>query len=105
MENILKQNIIENIGLDLLSQDQQEEALLNIGEIIFQAVLVKSMEFLNDQDKDEFEKLFDSDQNNEDVVINFLREKIPEFDRIISEEVEKFKTESADFIEDVKKQA
>lgn len=102
MDNILKQNIIKELGLDKLSEKEQEEVLLNIGRIIFQSVLIRTMEELSDKDKNEFEKILSEKQNDEGAILGFLQSKLPNLNDIVNEEVAKFKQESVGFMKTVK---
>lgn len=103
MDTILQKNIISDLGLDKLSEKEQEEALLGIGRIIFQAVLIRVMEELDESGKDEFEKILNEKPNDEEAILGFLQTKIPNLDVIVSDEVVKFKQESVDFMEVIKK--
>ena len=98
MDDILKKNIIRDLGIGALPQEQQEEALLRIGNIIFQGALMKVVENMAEADKSEFEKLLSEKNNEPEAILNFLRSKIANLDEIISEEIRKFKQESADIM-------
>lgn len=100
MANILQKNIIKDLGIDKFPQEQQEKMLLSIGRIIYQSVLLRVMGELNDKEKEEFEKLL-TGQVEEEKVLNFLAEKIPNLNEVVEEEVAKFKKESSDFSEKV----
>lgn len=101
MESILKQNIINDLGIGALPQEQQEEALARIGNIIFQGVLLRVMALMSDGDKIEFEKLLTEKNNKPEIILEFLRLKIANLDEVISEEVAKFKQESAHFMNNI----
>lgn len=103
MATILQENIIKNLGLDSLPEKEQEEALQSIGRIIFQSVLIRVMEELDDKGKDEFEKILSEKPNDESAILGFLQTKIPNLDEIVNNEVSKFKQESVDFMKAVGK--
>jgi hypothetical protein len=98
MQDILQQNIFKDLGLDALPEKEQKETLLKIGEIIFQRVLVRVYEELSDKDASEFERLITNRPDDENAILNFLYEKIENLDRIVSNEIAKFKRESLDFL-------
>ncbi|MDP3014995.1 MAG: DUF5663 domain-containing protein [bacterium] len=102
MKTILQKNIIKDLGLDKLSEKEQEESLLSIGRIIFQSVLIRVMEELDEAGKDEFEKILEEKPNDEEAILNFLRSKLPNLDEIVDEEVAKFKQESVGFMNKIK---
>ncbi len=98
MDDILKQNIFKTLGLDRLPLAKQEEALLGISKIIFQAVLIRVFEELNEEDKDELEALLVRKPDDETAMLAFFRGKLPNLDDIVDEEIRKFKAESVDLI-------
>lgn len=98
MNPILQQNIMKDLGLDALPQDQQEQALQGISKIIFQSVIIKLLEKMNDEDAAEFEKVMEANMDNEEVVLSFLQSKFPDLDNIVSGEIAKFKQEGVDFM-------
>jgi hypothetical protein len=102
MPTILQRNIIKELGLDKLPEKEQEETLLNMGKIIFQSVLIRTMEELDDKGKDEFEKILSEKSNNEEAIMSFLRSKLPNLNKIVDDEVSKFKQESVDFMKKIK---
>lgn len=102
MNGILQKNIIKDLGIDTLPEKEQEEMLLSIGKIIFQSVLIRVMDELDEKGKDEFEKLLEEKANDEEAILNFLRLKIPNLDEIVNEEVAKFKQESVNFMSKIK---
>ncbi|MBI4691842.1 MAG: hypothetical protein HY773_00110 [Candidatus Terrybacteria bacterium] len=101
MATILQKNIISDLGLDKLSEKEQEEALQSIGRIIFQSVLIRVMEEMDDKGKDEFEKVLSEKPNDEEAILNFLQTKLPNLNEIVNEEVAKFKQESVDFMKKI----
>ncbi len=97
MDKKTNNNIIYDLGLELLSPEQQEEALISIGQIIFQAVIIRVLDILSDEEKDDFEKLL-AGNSSEEMILNFLKSKIEDLDEIIKEEVENFKKESSELM-------
>ena len=98
MQDILKQNIIKELGLDELSQEKQEEILLEVGSVIFQGVLIRVMELLSVEDQTAFGKLVEEKPDDREGLLNFLQEKVPNMNDIVKEEVAKFKQESVDLM-------
>lgn len=98
MNPTLKQKIIQDLGLDNLPENQQEEVILNIAKIIFQAVLIRIIENLNKEEKDEFEKSLIEKSDDEQAMLDFLQLKIPNLNEIINEEIIKLKKEITNFI-------
>jgi succinate dehydrogenase flavin-adding protein (antitoxin of CptAB toxin-antitoxin module) len=101
MEDILKQNIIKDIGLDSLPEEEQKEAFLKIGEIIFSGVLSRVLDELSDEEASEFEKIISETPDDEEAVMGFMKAKVPNLDEIVNEEITKFKKESVDFMDEI----
>jgi hypothetical protein len=101
MEDILQQNIIKDLGLDGLPEEEQKEAFLKIGEIIFSGVLSRVLDELSDEEAAEFEKIISETPDDEEKIMGFMREKVPTLDDIVKEEIAKFKKESADFMNEI----
>jgi hypothetical protein len=102
MDSILKQNIIADLGIDRLPQGEREEALLSIGRIIFQGVLIRVMGLLGEKDKDEFDKLLGEKPDDEEAVLKFLQTKLPNLEEIVNNEIAMFKRESVDLMQALK---
>ncbi len=86
MNNTLSKDIIKEWGLSALPQDKQLEMVERIGRIIYQAVLVRTLDILSEKDQNEFDDLLDQDTTTPDDVLAFLQKKIPTFNQIMLEE-------------------
>lgn len=86
MKNILPTDIIKEWGLQSLSEDKQLEMVERIGKIIYQALLVRSLDILSEKEQAEFDLLLDEDTTTPDDVLGFLQKKIPNFEKIVLEE-------------------
>lgn len=93
MKNILPSDIVAEWGLSKLSDELQLEMVERIGRIIYQALLVKSLDVLTEKEQEEFDKLLDIDTTTPDDVLAFLQKKIPNFEKIVLEERNKLKNE------------
>lgn len=98
----MQKNIIQNLGLGDLPEKEQEEALMTIGKIIFQSVLIRVMDDLSDEDAGAFEKLLEEKPDDQEAILGFLQAKVSNLDEIVNDEVAKFKQESVDFISKIK---
>ena len=86
MKGILSKEIIEEWKLDSLPEDRQVEIVERIGKIIYQALLVRSLDILSQKEQEEFDLLLDEDTTTPETVLVFLKNKIPNFDKIMLEE-------------------
>jgi Protein of unknown function (DUF5663) len=86
MNSILSKEIIKEWGLDSLSPKDQEEMVERIGRILYQAVLVRSLDILSEKEQDEMDELLDDDDTTPQVILAFLESKIPTFQGLLQEE-------------------
>ena len=85
----LSKDLIEEWKLSHLSVDKQEEMANRIGHILYQAILVRSLDILSEKEQNDFDILLDKDETTPQDVLSFLKDKIPTFELLIKEEKEK----------------
>lgn len=102
MLDTINKNIIEILGINKLPPEKQGEAMEKLGAIVYQEVMLRVLDILSDEDKDEFEKLIEKDPNPEKMFA-FLSEKIPTIDQIVAEEAKSLRDESAEIFDDIGK--
>jgi hypothetical protein len=102
MFNEINKNIVIALGINNLPVEKQKEAMERLGAIVYQEVMLRVLDILSEEEKDEFEKLIEKDQNPE-TMFDFLSSKIPNFEGIVIEEAEKLREESAEIISEIGK--
>ncbi len=88
---ILSKEIIKEWNLDSLSETKREEVVNKIGRILYQAILVRTLDILGEEDQNELDTLMDKDSVTPKEVLTFLRKKIPTFESLVREERENLK--------------
>ena len=83
---ILDKDIIKEWNLEKLSPQKQKEIILRIGKILYQAILVKSLDVLSSEEQEELDLLLDNDNTTPEETIKFLQSKIPTLDLMVIEE-------------------
>ena len=78
-------------GLSNLPEIKQVEMVDRIGRLLYQALLVRSLDILSEKEQTEFDLLLDEDTTTPQNVLQFLAAKIPTFEEMRKEEVEKLK--------------
>ncbi|MFZ2621165.1 MAG: hypothetical protein WAX85_01565 [Minisyncoccia bacterium] len=91
--DILSKDLIKEWNMTSLSPIEQRVEVLRIGEILYQALLVKSLDILSEKDESELDTLLDIDTTTTEDVILFLKSKIPTFDRLIKDLHKELKNE------------
>jgi len=100
----LYKNILTEFGLDKLSPEDQEIALKQLGDVIFQKVSLKVVELLPPTDLDEFNKILQVPEESE-AALEFLKTKIPNFATVVNEIIAEFKEEMSELAQVAKTQA
>lgn len=90
----IKESIIDLFELDKMEPAKAAEMVDRLAKLVFQAVLVRTLPLLSEEDFDKYEKIVDGAEEGE-VLFAFLGEKIPNFDKIIAEEAELLRAELA----------
>jgi len=88
-------NLVEKLGWMDLPEADRDALLEKTGDLIFQKVLARVMERLDEEDKVEFEKMFEGDVSEEEM-LNFLRSKISDIDDVVRGEVTEFLQDADD---------
>ena len=88
-----KESIIKDWGLGSLPEAKQKEMVDHIGRIIFQAILVRSLDILSSEEQAELDFLLDRNETTPRDIMLFLKAKIPTFDALLKEERDKLKEE------------
>lgn len=100
MFNEINKNIIVTLGINKLPVEKQKEAMERLGSIVYQEVILRVLDILNEEDKDMFEKMVEKDPNPE-ILFEFLSNKIINFAEIVKEEAEKLREESAEIMKEI----
>jgi hypothetical protein len=97
MDEILKKNLIKELGLDKLPAEKQEEVFAQIGTIVLEGVLTRVIPTLSAQERVEFEKIIaEGGEDNAPRVYAFLEQAVPNLDKLVNEEIAELKQTSFD---------
>ena len=96
----IQKEIASALSLDALLPEAREEIILRTGAIIYQNIMTRALEVMEDTDQDEFEKILDKKSTPEDIFI-FLKEKVPNFEEIIKEESTKFRSKASGIMDQI----
>jgi len=92
MTNIsIPQNIIKDLGLQDLPEEKQTELLNSMTESVLKRIAIMVLEHLSEPDQEEFAKIREA--NDPQKIDEFLKAKIPDYEKKLQEIVEEFKTE------------
>ena len=85
-------DIIKEWNMKAKSEAEVAPEVLAIGKTIYQAILVKSLDILNEKEEEALDTLLDKDTTTTGDVLKFLKSKIPTFDILVKEERERIKS-------------
>lgn len=88
---ILSKEITKEWGLDSLPSEKREETVSRIGRILYQAILVRTLDILSDSEQDELDDLMNKNTTTPKDVLLFLKSKIPTFEDLLREERDNLK--------------
>jgi len=91
-DTILKQTIIEELGLRDLPREKKEKMLVKMTEVVLKRIYLETVESLSDADREELGKLLDKKAEPEKVE-GFLKSKFEDYDGFVKKIVDDFKNE------------
>jgi hypothetical protein len=89
--NPLNDDIIKEWGLSKLALEEQADMVERIGRLIYQALLVRSLDLLSEEEQTELDLILDEEQTTPQDVLHFLEVKIPTFELLRQEEITNLK--------------
>lgn len=95
-QTIVPSDLLTDIGLDKLPIEEQATVLSEMSDAIMSAIMVRVVPMLDDAAKQELDTLLSGELEPSELQ-TFLSEKIPNFQDILDEEVNTFRTEAAAF--------
>ncbi len=94
----IRKDIISSFGIDKLSEDKREEAIMQIGKIIFQGTLMRVLPLLEEEQVDRYNELMDT-KPDPIKVMEFFLEEVPTFMEILADESESLRKKSQSLID------
>lgn len=94
----IKQTLIELFELDKMEPGKAAETADRLAKLVFQAVLMRALPMLSEKDLGEYESIVDSNQGPE-ILFDFLSKKVPDFQKMITEEAETLRADLAGELE------
>jgi hypothetical protein len=85
--NKIGQDIIKEFGLEALPATDQQAMIEQFSDVVMQAVLVRALGVLSETQKDTLNAALAKDPENFDITLDFLMTNIPDFDKVVQEEV------------------
>ncbi len=90
---ILSKEITKEWDLSKIPLEKREEAVNRIGRILYQAILVRTLDILSSEEQNELDEIMNKNSTTPKDIFLFLRSKIPTFDELVREERDNLKEE------------
>ena len=88
MEENFKNKIIEDFGLGKMEKVAQEKMIERIGNMLFESIIERSIDLLDENGLSKFEVIIASTGSGDyQKVINFLKDEVPGFKNVVSDEL------------------
>ncbi|KKT00445.1 MAG: hypothetical protein UV76_C0010G0020 [Candidatus Nomurabacteria bacterium GW2011_GWA2_43_15] len=94
---LLNINLVKELGLDSLPPEKKNLLIDQMLEVIESRINLEVLSILTEEQKKELDKVLDSDGD----MVEFLRDKIPNFDLLVAETIANFKKETLDMQQQV----
>ena len=91
-KKLLEANIIEALGLEALPEERKIQIVQMATDLVQKRLMLRVMEQLTEEEKDEFEKVLGG-KDIDLAAAEFIKNKVPNFDEMVQEEIIKVKQE------------
>jgi hypothetical protein len=79
--------IANALEFDRMSQEEQEDTMVEISNLIFQGTMIKVMELMSEEDKNGLFALEDS-QASEESITEYINAHVPNSDSLVKEPID-----------------
>ena len=93
----MQKNIMAEFGFDNLPEDEQAELYNRIGAVLFQGIMISVLDQMNDEQQEAFDAFLGQHPDDPEALMGYLKEHVPDFDRIAADEVARFRASALDF--------
>lgn len=91
MDNDFKKQIAQDFGLSKMGAGEQEKMIERIGTLLFEAVVERAVDNMDETTINDFEDLLGKASNDYQLVLGFLKERVPGFGEIVGDELARLK--------------
>ncbi len=91
MDENFKKKIAEDFGLSQMPEGEQEKFIERIGNMLFETVIERSVDKMDEAVMADFDGVLNTAGEDYQKVIGFLRERVPGFKEIVSDEMSRLK--------------
>jgi hypothetical protein len=92
----LKADLFEELGLTTIAADERASFLEGFGNVLQYRLTFRLMDELSEEQKEKLDQTLGKDPQSGLAVMDFLSAELPKFEKIVEEEVAKYKKELID---------
>lgn len=92
----LKANLFDELGLTTLAAEERASFLEGFGNVLQYRLTFRLMDELSEDQKEKLDETLGKDPQNGTAVVEFLNSELPKFEKIVEEEIAKYKKELID---------
>lgn len=94
-------DLIKDLQLDTLTQEEKSQVLIKITDSLLKRLIIRVYDHLTEKEQAEFDKLTSGGDSQK--IDEFLKTKIPDFEKIRQEELDGLIVEMKDFLASARK--
>lgn len=91
MDQEIRNKIAQDFGLGSMDSGEQERMIEKIGTLLFESVIERAVDSMDDKTMDDFGLIIDSAGKDYEKVITFLKTRVGGFDSIVVDEMSRLK--------------
>lgn len=91
MDQEIRNKIAQDFGLGGMGSEEQERMIEKIGTLLFESVIERAVDSMDDKTVDDFGLIVDSAGNDYGQVITFLKTRVEGFNSIVVDEMSRLK--------------
>lgn len=99
--DLAQKTIMTEFGFDKLPEDQQADLYQRIGTVLFQAVMLRALDELNEQEQNALDAFVGEHPDDPEALMGYLREHVAGFDELVADEVARFRASALDLMKPV----
>ncbi len=96
IDKYLKADLFAEIGLNTATPEQRVQFLESFNNVVQKRITMHLMRELDENQKDQLETAVSKNENNPQAMMDYMMASIPNFNRIMEEEIAQFKKELID---------
>lgn len=92
-QNKIQKMLLDELGLSEISQDKKEQLLIKMTEVLLKRIFLETMEKLDEQAREEYQKLVEGGNSTPEQMEEFLKSRIGDYEGLVQKVVDEFKEE------------